>query len=425
LKGMHLTLDVWRHHRDTVMWKMPPSEWDDDEDSLLPDSAPLELDPALRLAADLHCLAQLFSPLTPPTRLVRCTSRLVAIYGFVDASSAGFGSSLELPDGMLFFRHGLWGRDADSASSNFHELCNLVDSIDEGVQRGELANLELFIFTENTTAEGCYYKGNTDKRRLFAQVLRLRKLEMHASLRLHVIHVTGTRMIHQGTDGLSRGLLTDGVFASNHMKLHVPLHLPAHHCHPPVLSWVQSWCPQAAIQPLTPAEWYWEGHGLSACSVQSPQGTYFPSLHPSEWFLWSPPPAAAQAALEELTASRHKHPGLDHQIFIVPRLFTSQWRWLLYKTADAVFELPAGVCPAWPLPMHEPLVVGLTLHFAICPPFQLRFYPPFLDLVRSLQGLWLHVLGNEGLVLRQLYHSPATLESLQGGVARKVLHTLP
>jgi hypothetical protein len=215
------------------------------------------------------------------------------------------------------------------------------------------------------------------------------------------------------------------VFASNHMKLHVPLHLPAHHCHPPVLSWVQSWCPQAAIQPLTPAEWYWEGHGLSACSVQSPQGTYFPSLHPSEWFLWSPPPAAAQAALEELTASRHKHPGLDHQIFIVPRLFTSQWRWLLYKTADAVFELPAGVCPAWPLPMHEPLVVGLTLHFAICPPFQLRFYPPFLDLVRSLQGLWLHVLGNEGLVLRQLYHSPATLESLQGGVARKVLHTLP
>jgi len=59
-------------------------------------------------------------------------------------------------------------------------------------------------------------------------VLRLRKLEMEASLCLHVIHVAGTRMIHQGTDGLPRGLLTAGVFAADPMKLHLPLHLTAH-----------------------------------------------------------------------------------------------------------------------------------------------------------------------------------------------------
>jgi hypothetical protein len=103
------------------------------------------------------------------------------------------------------------GSGTDSVSSNFRELCNLVDSVEEGVSCGELSNAELFIFTDNTTAEGCYYKGNADNRRLFTQVLRLRKLELHASLHLHVIHVAGTRMIHQGTDGLSRGLLTDGV----------------------------------------------------------------------------------------------------------------------------------------------------------------------------------------------------------------------
>jgi len=421
LKGMHLTLDGWRQHRDSDLWKIPPSEWDEEEETPIPASAPLELVPASRLASDLHCLAQLFSPPTPPTRMIRCASRLVAIYGFVDASSAGFGSSFELPQGMLFFRHGLWGRDADSASSNFRELCNLVDSIDEGVQNGELSNSELFIFTDNTTAEGCYYKGNADNRRLFAQVLRLRKIEMHASLRLHVVHVAGTRMIHQGTDGLSRGLLTDGVFASDPMKLHVPLHLSAHHRHPPLINWVQSWCPQASIQPLSPAEWYWEGHGLASAGITSSWGTYFPSLHPSNWFLWSPPPAAARAALEELAASRHKRPNLNH-IFVVPRLFTSQWRRLLYKTADVVFELPAGSRSAWPLPMHEPIVVGLTLRFAVCPPFQLRFHPPVLELVRSLHGLWARVSGDEGFILRQLCHSPSTLESLQGGVARAVLH---
>jgi hypothetical protein len=75
LKGMHLTLDGWRPHRDTELWKIPPSEWDDEEDTPLPASAPLELDPAPRLAADLHCLSQLFAPPKPPTCMLRCTLR--------------------------------------------------------------------------------------------------------------------------------------------------------------------------------------------------------------------------------------------------------------------------------------------------------------------------------------------------------------
>jgi hypothetical protein len=115
-----------------------------------------------------------------------------------------------------------------------------------------------------------------------------------------------------------------------------------------------------------------------------------------DWFLWSPPPATTRAALEELAASRHKRPGLNH-IFIVPCLYTLQWRRLLYKKADVVFKLPAGVRPAWPLPMHEPLVVGLTLHFAVCPPFQLRFHPPLLELVRTLHGLCHMCRGMKGL----------------------------
>jgi len=222
LKGMHLTLDGWQPHHDTKMWKLPPSDWEHLEFSDADAQAPLDLVPAPRLADDVYCLQQLFAPPSPPTRLIRCLTHLVAIYEFVDASSTGFGGSIELPDGSLLFRHSLWGWDADSASSNFKELCNLVDSIEDGVHCGELANSELFIFTDNTTAEGCYYHGNSDSWHLFGQILHLRQLEMHASLCLHVIHVAGTQMIHQGTDGLSRGILTDGVFAADPMKLHIP-----------------------------------------------------------------------------------------------------------------------------------------------------------------------------------------------------------
>jgi len=61
----------------------------------------------------------------------------------------------------------------------------------------------VFIFTENSTAEGAYYKGNTPSRTLFELILCLRIIDMQGHLKLYVIHVTGSRMIMQGTDGLS------------------------------------------------------------------------------------------------------------------------------------------------------------------------------------------------------------------------------
>ncbi len=370
-KGMHLTLDGWRANRDLEMWKLPPDLWEEMLGDPIPlMEAPSELAPAPCLASDVSCLVHLFDSPKPHTRMIRSTRRCVAIYGFVDASAAGFGGSFALPDGSILFRHGLWGHDADSVTSNFRELCNLVQSIEEGVASGKLANEELFIFTDNTTAEGCYYKGNSDSKPLFQLVLRLQKLEMSAGLRLHVVHVAGTRMIHQGTDSLSRGVLTDGIFSADDMKLHIPLHLDAPSCQPALVPWVQSWCPEPAITPLSPIGWYTTGHGLSSHGVQGEGGTFHPVPATAQWFLWTPPPATARAALEELLISHIKWPHLNH-IYICPRLLTSQWRCLLHKWADFIFEIPAGFRPFWPLSMHEPLVCGLTLRLLFIPPFAL------------------------------------------------------
>jgi hypothetical protein len=184
LKGFHLTLDGWRENRSDDMWKLPREDWVEASPAT---AAPEYVHPATRLADDVQCLLTLFAAGTAPTRPARCTKWKVAIYGFVDASLAGHGSSFSLPDGMLLFRHGLWGRDTDSLSSNFRELCNLVESVEEAVQLGELSGSELFIFTDNTTAEGGYYRGNSDNQILFSLILRLRLLEMNQSLQLHII----------------------------------------------------------------------------------------------------------------------------------------------------------------------------------------------------------------------------------------------
>ncbi len=42
-------------------------------------------------------------------------------------------------------------------------------------------------------------------------ILRLRVLEMKTGMILHLVHVSGKRMITQGTDGLSRGDHSSGV----------------------------------------------------------------------------------------------------------------------------------------------------------------------------------------------------------------------
>jgi hypothetical protein len=129
--------------------------------------------PVSHLKGDLLSLQHLMSSSIPPLRMLRSCHISVAVYGFMDASGVGFGSTIALPDGYTLFRHGFWGRDVDDESSNFRELCNLVNTIEEGVLAGELVGTKLFIFTDNSTAEGAFYKGNSNSRLLFDLVLCL------------------------------------------------------------------------------------------------------------------------------------------------------------------------------------------------------------------------------------------------------------
>jgi hypothetical protein len=103
------------------------------------------------------------------------------VHGCVDASAAGFSSSFTLEDGSIFYWHGIWGRDADSVTSNSRKLHTLVESIEEGVLLGDLLQSELFVITDNTTAEGAYYCGNSDNRHLFQLILHLHNLKIQAS----------------------------------------------------------------------------------------------------------------------------------------------------------------------------------------------------------------------------------------------------
>jgi len=272
-------------------------------------------------------------------------------------------------------------------------------------------------------AEAAFYKGNSDNRHLFALILRLRQLEMTGTVRLHVVHVAGHRMIAQGTDGLSRGDYTTGVMAGDPMMDFVPLHQSAVDRAPALLSWVREWVPDEAIFPLSPTGWFREGQGTTG-GTRTEGGAWWPTLSSAAWCLWAPAPAAASCALHQLATSRHKRHHVNH-VFLCPRLLTAYWRKRLYKVADLVLELPPGCFPWWPSSMFEPLVLGLTLRFIHSFPWQLRNTPGVLDLGGQVRSLWRQSNADVRNLLRQLCELPDVLDSMPEGLVREVLYSPP
>jgi hypothetical protein len=70
-------------------------------------------------------------------------------------------------------------------------------------------------------------KGNLSSPKLFKLALTVRRLEMQEGAKIIISHVSGERMKEQGTDGVSRGQLKEGVSIGKHMLLFMPFHLSA------------------------------------------------------------------------------------------------------------------------------------------------------------------------------------------------------
>ncbi len=176
LKGFHLSLECWRGNRDAEGWKLPAKKiknntqimdmdseegdnkvgnpgmnrMEDIKEKLLsqtlirgdnktqhdgPPSGFTEAVPRFRI--DLEALLHLSQGEKPIVRCIRNKHTMTAYYGFGNASSGGFGSTVELPEG-LHGRFGIWGSSSKEQSSNFRELRNLVETVEEEAKVGIL-----------------------------------------------------------------------------------------------------------------------------------------------------------------------------------------------------------------------------------------------------------------------------------------------
>ena len=180
---------------------------------------------------------------------------------------------------------------------------------------------------------------SSNLRELLNLVDTLERMEGSSKCRIHFIHVAGTCMIAQGSDGLSRGNLTEGVMGEWNMGDFIPLHQGTLERSGDLEPWIRSWCDSAKHQAevLEPEGWFEKGHDLVGGTTNS-DGMSVPE-YKNGLYIWAPPPAAAEAALEQLRKARQKKQNSFH-VFMCPRLMTPYWAKHLNRSADLITLVP-------------------------------------------------------------------------------------
>ena len=210
---------------------------------------------------------------------------------------------------------------------------------------------EVFLLTDNLVVENAFYKGSSSSVLLFGLVLRLRKVKLEGKSILHMIHLSGKRMIASGIDPLSRGDTTRGVMQGNSLLSYFPFHLEADQRSNTLVPWIKSWWrSDRQLIHLSKERWFDEVFA---------EGNY----------LWTPPPAVAQVSVEQLCRNYHLREKSCH-IVCLPVLMTFLWRNQLSKVANLIVTLPFDEV-MWSRANHEHLILVIVFTFANRRPWKL------------------------------------------------------
>ena len=426
LKGIHLTLDGWRPDRDVDGWKQATSHVEHKDTfshrhyhNKHVHDYPAQVKPVPRLIWDLEALHTLTSRDKAPVLLIHTSKIFVAKYVFGDASGAGFGSSWY--DGEnLTTEFGIWTERGSSQTSNFREFSNFVIKLEKEAKLGNLTGCELFLFTDNSTTEAAFHNGTSSSKKLFDLILRVRVVQLEYGVRIHIIHVSGSRMIEQGTDGLSRGNLFEGVMTGQDMMNFIPIHQSAHERESSLLPWIRKWTGIRSLDILSPRDWLWRGQGLSDYSETNTDGVHLPQDSNEPVLLWMPPPCVADVAVEYLRKSYLKRPHITH-IFVVPKLMSYRWRKYLLKVGHFSFYVDAGNGLHWPKSQHESLFVCITLPQLHCPPWTFHRSAKVLAMERKLREVQKSKERTECIILRKFWTFFRRVQSMSDDMVSKVL----
>ena len=298
-----------------------------------------------------------------------------------------------------------------------------MEALEAKAEDDNFRGIEIFLFTDNSTAEAAFYKGVSSSKRLFELILRLKKLELRIGCLFNVIHVLGNRMIAQGTDGTSRGDLGEGVMKGQTMLSFIPLHLTAiERCgnlKEQLKKVIVPRVGEGEVVFLGYEDWFERAHDIIGGS-KNEDGIWIP-LYQSSTYIWTPPPAGAHLAVEQLRRARLKRENSTH-VVIVPRLMSMEWKRQLYRVSDLFVELPFD--DVWSKKdQHEPLTFAVVFPFLSHRPWQLKRSQTFLGMGNILRRMWKESQSPPWDLLLKFFEQSRKLEHLPERVVRQMLQS--
>ena len=108
-------------------------------------------------------------------------------------------------------------------------------------------------------------------------------------------------------------------------------------------------------------------------------------------------------------------------VFACPRLMFGEYRRHLYKSADLILTVEAGVFDWWPESMHESLIIALFFPYLSRCPWELRRTELMVGLERKLRKLLKEDPGAAGDLLSEFCFFTRRLDGMPVRVLRTVL----
>jgi hypothetical protein len=142
-------------------------------------------------------------------RSVRAPRAGTLVPSFGDGSGTGTGGTVKYTEGELFeMWMGVWSPKVYHFSSNWKELQTLKATLERARRQHpkDVTGVTFFYFTVNSTTYFICTSGPSTSPALHEMVEEIKRIKIELGIVLEVVHVPGTTIITEGTDGLSRGI---------------------------------------------------------------------------------------------------------------------------------------------------------------------------------------------------------------------------
>jgi hypothetical protein len=269
---------------------------------------------------------------------------------FGDGSGTGTGGTVQyaLDEPMQMWK-AVWTTKARANSSNWKEAETLRLTLERAKASGrvEVRGCTFFYFTDNIVTYYAVSKGASRIPSLHEIVSACKELEAELGCCLETIHLPGTTIIIQTTDGLSRGVWGSALHNRiSQTTILSEIFAPVPFC-PTLGDWARN---EAGIPPYVP--WL-------HCRWDRPW--VFDSVV-NRLTIWAPPPEVTCQVLHFLLNVYVEAPSTTSAILMVPRVLQKRWQ----STSRLVTRIGDYQCVSVPIVCHTNLTIPIVLLLVPC-----------------------------------------------------------